>query len=61
MKETIVMENQKYYIAVEQGIASVVDAMTAQSFEMNPYFDGEVYGAYISYEEAAKYANQMNR
>ena len=55
------MENQKYYVTVEQGIASVVDTVTAQAFEMDPYFDGEVYGAYISYEEAAKYANQMNR
>ena len=54
------MENQKYYIAVEQGIASVVDAMTAQAFEMDPYFDGEVYGAYDSYDEAARYVNQMN-
>ena len=56
----MVMKNEKHYVVVEQGVASVEDAKTALALEMDPYFDGEVYGAYDSYDEAARYVNQMN-
>ena len=54
------MENGMFYIVVEQGLASVVNARLALSIEMDPYFDGELYGSYNSFEEANDYANQIN-
>jgi len=54
------MENELYYVVVEQGIARVVPFDVLEKIERDPYFDGEVYGAYTSYEKAAVDANKMN-
>jgi|LakMenE18May11ns_1017448.scaffolds.fasta_scaffold9289943_1 hypothetical protein len=52
--------NGMFYVVVEQDVASVVNASLALTLEMDPYFDGELYGAYSSYEQAADHANQVN-
>ena len=54
------MENGMFYVVVEQGLASVVNERLALSIEMDPYFEGEVFGPYDNFEEANDYANQMN-
>jgi hypothetical protein len=52
--------NGMFYVVVEQGLASVVDARLALTLEMDPYFDGELYGSYNTFEKAAEHANQVN-
>jgi hypothetical protein len=54
------MNNELYFVVVEQGIARVVPFDVLEKIERDPYFDGEVYGAYTSYEQAANQANQFN-
>jgi hypothetical protein len=52
--------NGMFYVVVEQGLASVVNARLALTLEMDPYFDGELYGSYNTFEEANEHANQVN-
>ena len=52
--------NGMFYVVVEQGLASVVDARLALTLEMDPYFDGELYGSYNTFEKATEHANQVN-
>ena len=54
------MEKVLHYVVVEQGIARVVPLNVVRNLEMDPYFDGEVYGAFIGYEQAAEEANKIN-
>ena len=54
------MENVLHYVVVEQGIASVVPIKEIMAFEIDPYFEGEIYGPYVGYEKAANQANQFN-
>ena len=54
------MENGLHYVVVEQGIARVVPFDVLEKIERDPYFDGEVYGAFIGYEQAAEEANKIN-
>ena len=50
----------KFYVVVEQGLASVVDARLALTLEMDPYFDGDLFGPYDNFEEANEYALQSD-
>ena len=50
----------KFYAVVEQGLASVVDERLALTLEMDPYFDGDLFGPYDNFEEANEHANQVN-
>jgi hypothetical protein len=51
------MENVLHYVVVEQGIASVVPIKEIMSLELDPYFEGEMYGPYVGYEQAAEEVN----
>jgi hypothetical protein len=54
------MENVLHYVVVEQGIASVVPIKEIMAFEIDPYFEGEMYGPYVGYEQAAEEVNKIN-
>ena len=54
------MENVLHYVVVEQGIASVVPIKEIMVLELDAYFEGEIYGPYVGYENAANQANQFN-
>jgi hypothetical protein len=54
------MENVLHYVVVEQGIASVVPIKEIMALELDPYFEGEMYGPYVGYEQAANQTNQFN-
>ena len=54
------MENVLHYVVVEQGIASVVPIKEIMAFEIDPYFEGEMYGPYVGYEKAAVEVNKIN-
>ena len=54
------MNNESFYVVVEQGLASVINARLALNIEMDPYFEGEMFGPYDNFEEANEYANQVN-
>jgi len=54
------MSNGLFYVVVEDEFARVVSANEVLVLELDPYYEGEIYGAYSSYEQAADHANQVN-
>jgi hypothetical protein len=56
----MVMSNGLFYVVVEDEFARVVSANEVLVLELDPYYEGEIYGAYSSYEQAADHADQVN-